>query len=280
MFLRKGAFPVLTILLFLLAAGGLTWLFSALSGVTGWVLALLFVLFWVLLHLLYVLVVWLATLGLDTEKPLERQRTLCRLACGHMSGPLCLYAGLAVRVLGTEKLPQDRRFLFVCNHRSLFDPLIVMHELRAWNIAFVSKPSNLRLPLVGKIAYAAGFLAIDRENDRNALRTILTAADYLKRGVCSIGIYPEGTRSRTGELLPFHAGSFKIAQRAKAPLVIACVRGTEQLRQHPLRPCKRVELEILEVLEPEQVQAMSTHELSEHSRAVIAEALARKEEAA
>ena len=96
---------------------------------------------------------------------------------------------------GLEKLPKEGRFLFVCNHRSLFDPLMVMGYLADWNIAFISKPSNMRIPLAGDLAYAAGFLAIDRENDRAALKTILTAADYMKRDLCSIGIYPEGTRT-------------------------------------------------------------------------------------
>lgn len=267
----------ITIILFLLAAGGLTWGFSAATGVTGGWLVPVYVLMWVLLHLLYVVVIYLGAIGVDMDKPIEKQRPLCRFGCGHMSGPLCVYAGFAVRLVGVEKLPTDRRFLYVCNHRSLFDPLIVMHFLRRYNIPFVSKPSNLRIPLIGRLAYATGFLAIDRENDRKALRTILTAADYLKRDVCSMGIYPEGTRSKTGELLPFHAGSFKIAQKARVPLAIACIRGTEQLRQHPLRLPKRATLEILEVLEPERVQAMSTHELSEYSRGLIEAALKREE---
>ena len=78
-------------------------------------------------------------------------------------------------------------------------------------------------------------------------------------------------------MLPFHAGSFKIAQRAGVPLVIACVRGTEQVhRNFPWRPT-RVTLEILELLPVEQVKAMSTQELAAYSRARMEAAL--KEEA-
>ena len=138
---------------------------------------------------------------------------------------------------------------------------------------FKEKPSNLQIPMVGDIAYTAGYLAINRENDREALKTILQAADYLKRGVCSIGIFPEGTRTRTGKLQDFHAGSFKIAQRANVPLVIACVRDTEKVSHRLfLRPTK-VYLDILEVLPAQQVKAMSTRDLAEYSRNKILEVI-------
>ena len=182
---------------------------------------------------------------------------------------LCLYAGVRTVIRGREKFPASGRFLFVCNHRSMFDPLIAMGWLGPWEIAFISKPSNLKIPLIGRAARTAGFLAIDRENDREALKTILTAVDYLKRGVCSVGIYPEGTRSRTGELLPFHSGSFKIAQRAHAPLVIACVHGTEKAKRAYFLHPHRCDLEILECLPAERVKAMSTQELASYSREKI-----------
>ena len=99
------------------------------------------------------------------------------------------------------------------------------------------------------------------------------AAEYLKNGVCNMGIYPEGTRSRTGEMLPFHAGSFKIAQRAGAPLVVACVRGSENVKRPHLFGHVDVYLDILEVIPAERVKAMSTNELADYSRALMEEKL-------
>ena len=225
-----------------------------------------------LLHAGLVLFFWLFCRRADREKPLEKQLPMAFTGTRKIAGLLCAYGGLRPVVIGEEKLPGEP-FLLVCNHRSMFDPLMGMVALEKHNISYVSKPSNMQIPLIGDIAYAAGFLPIDRENDRKALKTILAAADYLKRGVCSMAIYPEGTRSRTGELLPFHAGSFKIAQRASAPLVVAVVRGSDRVKRRLfLRPTK-VELEILEVLPPEQVKAMSTHDLAEHSRELMEKAL-------
>ena len=190
---------------------------------------LLAALVFLLLHVVYVLFFWLAALSVPTDRPIEKQNRLCRFACGSIISFVNFYAGIHATVSGIEKLPTESRFLMVGNHRSIFDPLIVIDKLRRYHIAFISKPSNLRAPVIGRIAYGAGFLAIDRENDRNALKTILTAADYLKRGVCNMAIYPEGTRSKTEEMLPFHSGSLKIAQKAKVPIVVTAVHGTEQI---------------------------------------------------
>lgn len=198
--------------------------------------------------------------------PIQKQSRLCRWICAAVGQWICGYAGMKPKLIGMDKLPHDRPFLFVCNHRSMFDPLLVMGRLDSYNISFVSKPSNLRIPIAGVTAIQAGFLPIDREDNRAALKTILAAADYLKRGVCSIGIYPEGTRSRNGELGAFHAGSFKIAQKADAPVAICCVRGTEQVAKPLFLVRTRVELEVLEVLDADKVKAMKTTELAAYAR--------------
>ena len=250
-------------ILFLLCALAAAWAVTALAH-WHWLLGVLvFVLVFALMHALYVLVWWLLVLPVDRSKPLEKQNPRAREACRGVGRFLCLYGGVRPHISGEEKLPTDSRFLFVCNHRSMFDPLMVIAYLHKWNISFVSK------------AYNAGYLAIDRENDRAALKTILTAADYMKRDLCSIGIYPEGTRTKDGELLPFHSGSFKTAQRANVPVAVACVRGTEKIKKRLfLRPTD-VYLDILELIPADRVKAMSTAELAEYSRKLIEEGLKR-----
>ena len=259
--------------LFPLCSLAAAWAVVARSGV-HWLLGVpVFLLCFALLIVLYVTICWALSLPVDRTKPLEKQNARARAGCYSIAGFLCVLAGIKPHISGEEKLPSDSRFLFVCNHRSMFDPLTVIRFMHRWNIAFVSKPSNLQIPMIGDLAYNAGYLAIDRENDRAALKTILIAADYMKRDLCSIGIYPEGTRSRTGELLPFHAGSFKTAQRANVPLAIACVRGTEKVKNRLfLRPTD-VYLDILELIPVEKVKAMSTAELSEYARGRIEEGL-------
>lgn len=243
-----------------------------LCGFSLWWAIPLFVGAELLCHALFVLICWLPVRKVDRTKPLEAQLPRAMAGVRAIDSLLCAYGGLRPQITGTEKLPKTP-YLLVSNHRSFYDPLMLLYYLKGENLAFVSKPSNLAIPMIGDLAYAAGFLPIDRENDRNALRTILTAADYLKRGVCNMGIFPEGTRTRTGKMLDFHAGSFKIAQRANVPVVIACVRRTDRASRRTFLLPTKVYLDILEVLPAERVKAMSTHELADYSKAKMLEVL-------
>ena len=248
------------ILAFLLLAFGAAFIYVRLCGFVIWKTALLFAGCFLALNLLYFTVVWVATWFINQTKPITRQSSVCRTGCLYVAYLLTGYAWMRTHVL-------------VCNHRSMFDPAVIVRKLGKFNISFVSKPSNMKIPLFGTMGYGAGYLAIDRENDRKALTTILTAADYLKKGICSMGIFPEGTRSRGGELLPFHAGSFKIAQKANVPLVITSVSGTEKIKKNLFRRPTDVYLDILEVIPADKVKSMSTVELAAYSSRLIEENL-------
>ena len=224
---------------------------------------------YLLLHLLFVTFFWLISLTVPRDQPLKKQNAICRFGVGVGFGILRIYAGIRPQITGMELLPKDSRFLFVCNHRSMFDPIIVADKLRAYNIMFISKPANMKIPMGGRIVYAAGYLPIDRENARAAMKTIQTAAEYLKNDICNIAIYPEGTRSKTREMLPFHAGSLKIAQKASVPIVVACVHGSENARRFRLFSGQKVYLDILEVIPAEAVCALRTPDLAEQIRSRI-----------
>ena len=225
-------------------------------------------------NILYIL--WAFSTSLlvkDTDKPIEKEIPVCRFAAVSVFSLVISYLGLKVTVHGMEKLPKEGRFLLVCNHRSGFDPVVLMNRLYKYQLSCIAKPSVMDLPCIGKVAYGIGCLSIDRENDRNALKTILTAANYLKQDVCNICIFPEGTRSRSGEMLPFQAGSFKIAQRANAPVAVVSIRGTEQIMKNvPLRRTEVV-VDIIELIDAERVKASNTQELAEYSQRLIAESL-------
>ena len=225
------------------------------------------------INLLYALF-WVAVAQtVDDTKPIQEQKKIYRLGVADIATTLCSYAHVHTQVSGEELLPKDKRFMLVCNHRSGFDPVVTASVLREYNLAFISKPSNLKIPLIAKLAYGDGFVPINRENDREALKSILQAVDYLKRDLCSIAVYPEGTRSKTGELLPFHAGTFKIAQKAKAPVAVAAIRGSEAAAGNfPFRRTD-VKLDILEVIPAEEVAAMNTQALAARCRDRIAEHL-------
>lgn len=238
------------------------------SGGTAVQTLLVFAAVYVGLHLLFILFFAAAGLFVDTTKPLSKQNRLCRFGAWGFGALGCFYSGVRVHLRGGEKLPETGRFVLVSNHRSGKDPIAVLSAMYKYNISFISKPSNMKLPVLGAVAYGAGFLPIDRENDRSALRTILQAADYLKRDICSVAIYPEGTRNRGEGLLPFHAGSFKLPQRAGVPMVIMATVGTSKKDGRGLLG-RDLYLNVLETVDAERVRSMTSAELSAYTREKI-----------
>lgn len=197
--------------------------------------------------------------------PSGARRVFYRLVA-HLAEWACLLCGIRVRADGTDRLPQDRPFLLVGNHLSNLDPLVALAALRGYETAFVSKPENFKIPVVGFVMRNAAFLPIDRENPRNAVATIKTAAQYITERSLCVGIYPEGTRNKSGEgLLPFHNGSFKIATTAKCPVAVLTLRYEQGA--FPYRRIARIR--VVETLDADYISANRTDAISERARAII-----------
>ena len=219
--------------------------------------------------LLYVLLLAVAALTADPKKTYERPSGLCRWLLDFTVRLLMFFGRVRVEVTGLEKLPQDGRFLLVSNHRSNYDPIVQLACMQKYKLAFISKPENFKIPLVGRILRRCCFLPIDRENPRNAITTIHAAARLMEQDTVSVGVYPEGTRSRTGELLPFHSGVLKIAQQAHAPVVVAAIQGAENVGHNfPLRRTT-VRLDILETLPADYVAHSRSAVLGEEIRGTL-----------
>lgn len=230
---------------------------------------------WIVVYLLLLL---LASLVLGVLPVREKRHPILQRFIVETLRALCTLGRVTIHFTGAEQLPEGR-FLFVCNHLSMFDPIIALVCLQHHPIVFVSKPENLKLPLVGSFIRHAGFLAIDRENPRNAIRTIHAAAEKIQNDLTSIGVYPEGTRNRTddGHLLPFHAGVLMIAQKAAVPVVVATVQGTAQIAHNfPFRKSP-VRLSIQEVIPAADVASARAVALSEQIRSRMEAALLSNE---
>ncbi len=178
-------------------------------------------------------------------------------------------------IKGKEKLDGIGRFLLVINHRSVFDPVIAFMTLKEHDVAFLSKPSNFKVIFFGRIIRKCCFRAIDRDNARNALVTIKESAKLIKNDQVSIGVCPEGTRSKTGELLPFHDGVFMIASLANVPVVVGVVTGTEEFKKHPVFKRTVITFEILSVISAEVVKSQSTHQTADMAREEMLNALGK-----
>lgn len=199
------------------------------------------------LFLLYVLFVGVCALLVRPQKDYDQDSPFYRFVLNSATWLTLRLLRIRVHVTGKEKLPEDTKLLFVGNHRSNFDPIVTWYAFRKWRIAYVSKPENFKLPFFGRIIHRCGFLPIDRENPRKALATVNKAAKRLNSGELSIGIYPEGTRNKSGGLLPFHNGVFKIAQKAEAPVAVVYVSGTQQIHKRTPFQLTHVYVEVLEV---------------------------------
>lgn len=187
---------------------------------------------------------------------------------------LCIFCLVRVRVKGLDIVPKDRPFYLVGNHQSFFDPMLASMILRRWRFAFISKPENFKIPFIGRILHRNGYLAIDRENNRNALLTMSKAIEMMSKQGYSIGIYPEGHRNKTDEaLLPFHAGSFRVAFKAKAPVLIAVIDDARILSRRKFLYPVCIDFRFVELVETEPFNN-DTQALSDYCRQRILDDLA------
>ena len=137
-------------------------------------------------------------------------------------------------------------------------------------LLFISKESNFKIPLIGLLIRKAGYLSIDRENGMRALRTLKQAADLVTREGISVGIYPEGTRSKTGELQEFKEGAFYLAKKAGVPVVVMSTTNTEKIRAGKRILCPlTVTVSILDVWQPDEISAHTNAELAQRSHDLI-----------
>ncbi len=140
---------------------------------------------------------------------------------------LLLAAGVRVRVLHPERLRSDRSCVIVANHASGADILVLLAAL-PMQVRFLAKRSIFRLPFLGWSIAAAGFVPVDRGDASRSLATVEAALKRLQGGR-SLVVFPEETRTRTGELLPFKKGAALLAIRAGLPLLPVGITGTFQI---------------------------------------------------
>ena len=219
------------------------------------------------LLLLHVLVLALASLFVDKKNPNPKFFPFYRKLIILSVGPMLQAGRVRVELVGAEKLPAGG-FLLVGNHRSDFDPITAMWALRRWGLTFVTKKENIDIPVGGRLILGSGCLSLDRSDDKQGLMVIRQAVRRIRAGD-AIGIYPEGTRSKTGELLPFRVGCFKAAQWAKCPLVVLKVENSELVEKNFLRRKTTVRLTVKAVLPYDEIADMDTAEIGNRVRDIL-----------
>jgi len=132
-------------------------------------------------------------------------------------------SGIRYRVLGREHLPLDRAAVYCSNHQSNVDPPVLFDALHPM-LHILYKHEIDKIPILARAFRLGGFIPVDRRNKEAAMRSIEAGAQSIREGN-SFLIFPEGTRSRTEELLPFKKGGFIMAIKAQAPIVPVAITG-------------------------------------------------------
>jgi 1-acyl-sn-glycerol-3-phosphate acyltransferase len=151
------------------------------------------------------------------------------------SAPALALAGIKVKVTGKENVIPETPYVFVSNHLSLFD-IPVLQRYVPNDFGFVFKKEIAKVPLFGWQMQLSPHIIIDRQNPAKAMKSIEKAKEMLTRKKISVLLFPEGTRSKTGEMLPFKRGAFHLATQVGFPIIPVTISGTKNLWQKkPLR---------------------------------------------
>lgn len=169
-------------------------------------------------------------------------------------------AGVKLKVIGQEKIP-DGAVLYICNHRGFFDTITTYPRAKG-PTGYIAKKSILYAPLLNVWMVLLHCQFLDRKRPRSGMDMLLKSIDLIKEGI-SVCIFPEGTRNRDPEstdLLPFHAGSFKIATKTGCPIVpITAINANKVWEDHfPWMHGKNM---VIEYGDPVYTKDMSKDEL-------------------
>lgn len=186
--------------------------------------------------------------------------------------------GTKITVIGEEHVPTDVPVLYIGNHRSYFD-IIITYARCPRLTGYVAKDNMEKVPLLRVWMRRLHCLFINRENVKEALKTILAGIDNIKNGI-SMCIFPEGTRNKSDEqMLPFKEGSFKMAEKTGCPIIpMAITNSAEILENHfPKAKPVHVIVEYGAPIYPNELDKETKKKLGAYCQNVIKEMLDKNE---
>ena len=185
-------------------------------------------------------------------------------------------AGTPVLADGLERIPRGQPLMYASNHSSMFDIWTLLATLPG-SVRMVAKQELFKIPLLGGAMRAAGHIPIDRAARKKAFEAYDKAAKTIREGISSILVFPEGTRSRTGELLPFKNAPFGLAIAAHVPVVPVYVHDTFAIMPKGrffLRP-RPIRIEIGDPISTVDLTLERRQELRDRVRAAVVRLKAR-----
>ncbi|MCQ2477765.1 MAG: 1-acyl-sn-glycerol-3-phosphate acyltransferase [Clostridia bacterium] len=205
--------------------------FNILRMPYSWYLVpLLFIAFFIGFIIIHAAVLFISLMCVDVNKPCNKQSPYYRALITSSLNLVFKLLRVHVHTCGKEKIPENERVLLVSNHIDNVDPAIYLHEFPDLQLGFIAKKEVYEtMPIVAKVIHKLNGLPIDRDNDREGVKTIIKAIKTVKDDIASIGVFPEGYTSKTGELQPMRNGAFKVATKTGAKIVVCTVWDTRKV---------------------------------------------------
>ncbi len=232
------------------------------------------VLFWAFFALSSVALFPLALLIWAVTAPFDRQRrVLHRFTCFWASLYTWLNPAWRVEISGRENLRRNDKYVMVANHLSTLDILVLFRLFS--HFKWVSKSENFRVPFIGWNMFLNRYIPLRRGSRPSVVKMMREAERQLTEG-SSIMLFPEGTRSRTGQLREFKTGAFELALRSHTPLLPILIEGSGSAlprRGFVLQGRHRIRVSVLEPLAYETFQSLTAKELAEQVQRMFAERL-------
>lgn len=187
-------------------------------------------------------------------------------------------SGTKITIIGEENVPKDTPVLYIGNHKSYFD-IIISYARCPRLTGYIAKNSMANIPLFSTWMRRLHCLFINREDVKEALKTILAGIDNIKKGI-SMCIYPEGTRNRNAEMMPFKEGSFKMAEKTGCPIIPMAISNSAEIFENHIPRIKptHVVLEYGAPIYPNELSKEDRKKLGLYCQNIIQQMLDKNEE--
>ena len=267
-------FLIVTFALISIALTGVTYYFSGmyLNWYWFWTVPLLLYAYFLTSFATWLIVLFIAGLFVKSDpdyiyKPSRFAQWVVRTTCR----VVLLLLHVRTHMTGLGKIPTKGPVMLINNHLSVFDEIAIAAFFPR-NLVFITKPGNFDIPIGGPWMRYAGYLPIKQGDIANGTEVIHNATTYIKEKNISICVAPEGTRNKTFPepiLLPFHAGTFRLAQDSGAPIVVMAIQNTNCVLHRFPRHFTHIYLDVVGVLEKEEYQSLSSREIADRCRDLI-----------
>ncbi|MBP5593441.1 MAG: 1-acyl-sn-glycerol-3-phosphate acyltransferase [Clostridia bacterium] len=237
-----------------------------------WIPIVMFIGYFVLNFGLWFVYLFIAGRFVNMNKPIKKPQGLYVRIFRYGVKHLLNLTRVKVIKKNTELIEKNQNYVFVGNHKSNFDPIVLEAVFGRKTIMFVSKPENFKVPIAGRILHKCGCVALERDNAREAFKMFMYSAELVKNNNMSACIYPEGTRNKAdGELplLPFKSGAFRLAQLVNLPIAVVTLKHTGDIVKNLPWKSTKVELNVVKIIPASEVQSKNTTQLSDEVKQII-----------